>query len=451
MSWKKIIALAIFLAALVVAIATIEQSQKDKAAIEGTLLDIPATMVKRIELRNKDNQFVFERPNSIWQLVEPMAAKADRVALESILDNFCQLKYDRLLEADHRNLHDFGLDKPEIELKLIVQGKKETAYTILLGMRNNLDDSSYAQLAGSGKIVTIAAYKRNDLEKDLFAFRNKIIFEFDNSAATSLRYNQNEKVFYFEKKENEWFMEKPVYSLAHEAKVNDILSAASMLEALSFVGAANADTRRAYGLEKPLLTVEFPSLASSPKIMVGEKNGKFYAWADGTNEICEIHRDFLEKFSQDGSFFREKKIANFFAFDVKEFNFKEGDFVFAVYKNNSGIWEFSKQAAGKRPSEEKVDRLLTSLADCEALDFIDKPKPAPGFATRIAMKVEDAAMRGQRRDVIMEFSAAKGETIITRNPRLPYYFNVAKEILESFPKKIDDITEEPSPKAPMDK
>ncbi len=39
----------------------------------------------------------------------------------------------------------------------------------------------------------------------------------------------------------------------------------------------------------------------------------------------------------------------------------------------------------------------------------------------------------------MEFGAAAGETVIVRNPSLPYAFRVSKEILEKFPGKLEDI------------
>lgn len=442
MSWKKIIALLFILLILVAAIAYVNQREKRKQAVEGILLDFPAARVEKIELLRKNNKFVFSLHDTVWRLDEPLAAKADKVALESILDNFCPLKYDRLVAENAGDVKNFGLDKPEIELKLFARDKARPAHTILLGTKNSLDSSSYAKLAGSNKVVSIASYKRNDLEKDLFAFRDKKFFEFASQAVTSMTYKYENSGFHFNKKDDQWFMDKPIFSLAQEAKVGEILSAASMLEAKSFAGAGSAASRREFGLEKPLLTVEFTSAAGAKKITVSKKEERYYALADGFDEICEIEKDFLEKFSSDASFFREKKVALFYPFDIRELKFKRGTFAFAIRKNADNTWQFIKPSAGKKPGEEKISRMLTSLADCEAREFVDHPKTLPEFATRIDMKAENSANPGQLSSIVMEFGAAEGETVMARNPALAYCFKVGKEILQKLPQKMEDITEE---------
>ncbi|HEX7502084.1 MAG TPA: DUF4340 domain-containing protein [Acidobacteriota bacterium] len=442
MSWKKILALALLLAVLIVAIVYVDRRAKGKPAVEGTLIDMPAASVEKIELRNKNGRFVFALRDMQWYLVEPLAAKADKVALESILDNFCELKYDRLVAENARELEGFGLDSPEIELKLFAKGMNQPEASVMLGAKNGLDDSSYAMLAAGGKVVSIAAYKRIDLEKGLFAFRDKKFLEIDASAVSALGYRVGDKALAFTKKNEQWLMDTPVYSLAQDAKVNDILTAASTLEALSFAAAPDAAARRGFGLEKPLLTAEFRSAGSFRRITVGQKGERFFAWVEGTSEICEIAKDLPDKFSGDAALFREKKVARFYAFDVRELAFQRGLFNFSVRKNAAGAWEFAKPAAGRKPSAEKIERLLSALADCEAGGFIDGPRGLPGFTARADLKVEDPADPEKLGPVTMEFSEAEGESVIARNPALPYDFKVGKEILRKLPGRIDDIAED---------
>jgi hypothetical protein len=446
MSWKKILSLLLLLAVLGIAIVLVDRHAAGKLAKEGTLLDMPAAAVEKIELRNKDGRFVIARRDTQWFLEEPLAAKADKVALESILDNFCPLKYDRLVAESGSDLKAFGLEAPEIELKLFTKEGSQPGATILLGLKNSIDDSSYARLAAGGKVVSIPAYKRNDLEKDLFALRDKKLLALATVDVSSLEFNAGNRVLAFTKKNDQWFMEKPLYSLAQDAKVSDILSAASTLEALSFIPAADAAARSGFGLDRPLLTADFHSAGTSRKIVVGKKGERFYAWVAGSSEIGEIGKDFSDKFSGDAAAFREKKVARFYAFDAREVSFRRGDFRFSIRKNAAGSWEFSPPLAGKKPSPEKIDRLLTALADCQASDFIDGPRVLPGFTARAEIKTEDPADPEKLGTVIMEFSDAEGETVIARTPSLPYLFKIDKQILEKLPGKIDDITEEtPAP------
>lgn len=446
MSWKKIVILALVLLVLITAINFINRKEMPKAGAEGILLDFPAAKIEKIELRQKDMRFVFVRKNSLWYLQEPLAAKADKVVLESILDDFCPLKYDRLVAENVRDLKSYGLDTPEIELKLFAKNITAPIHTILLGMKNNLDSSSYTKLADNGKVVLIAAYKRNNLEKNLFAFRDKKILEFDSAAVASMNYHYENSDFTFNKKGDQWFMDKPIFSLAQEAKVSEILSAASLLEAKAFVGAANTDSSREFKLGKPLLKVEFKSAAGSKKIAVGKKGDKYFAQTDGYNEFFEIDKDFCEKFSLDSTAFREKKIASFYAFDIRELQFQSGSFGFAIKKNTANAWELLKPPLKIKLNEEKINQLLTTLADCEAKEFVDNPKGALEFVTLIKLQVENSQNPGQLKNMGLDFTGVKADTVSVRNHSLPYWFKVDKEILEKLPTRIEDISEVTSQK-----
>jgi hypothetical protein len=441
MSWKKIVILGLVLLVLITAIFIVNRKEIGKEGAEGILLDFPAASVEKIELRQKDMKFVFARKGLLWYLQEPLAAKADKVVLESILDDFCPLKYDRLVEENARDLKNYGLDKPEIELKLFAKDMVAPSHTILLGMKNNLDSSSYAKLADGDKVVLLAAYKRNNLEKNLFAFRDKKILEFDSLAVASINYHYENSDFVFYKKGDQWFMDKPIFSLAQEAKVSGILSAASLLEAQAFVGAVNADSCREFNLKKPILKVEFKSASGSKKIAVGKKGDQYFAQADGFAEICEIDKDFCEKFSLDSAAFREKKIASFYAFDVRELQFQSGPFGFAIKKNIANAWELLNPPLKIKLSEEKISQLLTALADCEAREFVDNPQGTPEFGIAIKLQVENPQNPGQLKNMEIDFASAKKDTVCVRNPSLPYWFKVDKEIMGKLPKRIADISE----------
>ncbi len=440
MRWKKIAILVLFLAILVAAIMYVNQRERGRQVVEGTLLDMPSASVEKVELRNSNGRFVFSRRDTIWFLDAPLTAKAEKVALESVLDNYCPLKYDRLVAENPAELKDFGLDRPEIELKLFAKGRPAT--TILLGTKNSLDDSSYAKLASGKKVVTIAAFKRADLEKDLFAFRDKKFFQIDSMTIGALEFRHENSSLSFHKEEGRWFLEKPVYSLAQESKVSDLLASASNLEALSFAPVPGGGAYGEFGLEKPVLIAEFRSPSGVRKITVGRKGERYYALAEGAAEICGISRDFPDMFGVDAAAFREKKAALFYAFDVREIAFRQGAFSFMVRKDALGTWKFAAPVSGKNPDREKIERLLTSLADLEAEGFIDGANAMPPFPTRIALKTEDPAYPEKQGSIVIEFAAAEGEAVIVRNPSLPYLFKANKEILAKLPAKLGDLCED---------
>jgi hypothetical protein len=448
MSWKKIAVLVVVLAVLAAAIFLVERREKNRQASEGVLLDIPAADVERIELRNRLERLSFSRRDVLWHMDAPLAAKADKVTLENILDNFCRLKYDRLV-AENGELKDFGLDRPEIELTLHAKGRPAT--TILLGMKNPIDDSSYARLAGGGKVVSIASYMRGDLEKDAFAFRDKKVLEIDTMAVSGFQYRRGEDSLSFAKKEGRWYLEKPIISQAQEAKVGDVLSAAAGLEALSFTALPGSGSLGDFGLDKPVLEAEFLLPSGPRRLAIGRKGERVYALVSGASEVCGIANDLLDRFAADAASFREKKVAPFFAFDASEISFRSEAFRFNARRDASGTWTLDGKIPGNPLSREKIENLLTSLAELEAREFIDGAKALPPFPTRIALKTEDPSGQGRPASIVIELSAAEGETVVARNPALPYQFRVGREILQKLPAKLDDLKEGTESKtAPLD-
>jgi hypothetical protein len=241
-------------------------------------------------------------------------------------------------------------------------------------------------------------------------------------------------------------MEKPIFSLVQEAKVNDILSGATLLEATTFMGPANPVSRRACGLEKPLFTAVFKLTSAEKKISIGKKGEKYFSLVDGFAEICEIDKDFFARISLDSLAFRENKIALFLAFDVRGLQFQSGSCEFAIKKNIAGTWELLNPPSKIKLDEEKIGRLLTALADCEAKEFVDNPQGAPEFVTAIKLQVENSQNPGQLKNIEMDFTDAMADTVIVRNPVLPYWFKVDKEILENLPKRIEAISAAPAKK-----
>ncbi len=443
MNWKKILALAFLLAVLAAAIVYLERREKGRQASAGMLYTIAADAIDRIELRNPEGDFVFTRREPLWQMEKPLAAKADKVALESILDHFTRLQYDRLVAEDAGDLKAFGLDRPGIELRLFAKGRPAAA--VALGIKNTLDDSSYAKLAGDGRVVSIAAYKRQDLEKGLLAFRDKKFFALDPMAVTSMEYRSNDAAVSLAKKDGRWYLEKPLFSLARESRISELLSAASQLEATSFAPAGDAGERAAFGLDKPLLTAEFRTPSGSRRITVGRQGESHYALADGSSEACTISGDFVEKFIADAADWRENKVARFFAYDAREISFQNGASRFALRKDEAGNWDFLPPRPRMKPDGEKVNSLLTALSDLEASDFIDEPNALPVAAARVVIRTEDQVDPERRSRIVLEFAAAAGGMAVVRDPALPYSYRIPQEAMAKLPAKIEDIAAEPAP------
>jgi len=436
-NWKKILLLALVLAALSALIFLVERSGTGEKEGEGTLLDLAAGAVDRIELRNAEGEFAFVRRDTQWRMEKPLAVKADKAALEGILDNFTRLRYDRLVAEAGADLKTFGLDRPAVELKLLGGGKPLA--TVLLGIRNTMDESSYAKLANDARVVAVAGYKRDGLDKGVFAFRDKKFLAVDPAAVTALEFRRDGATIALAKKEGDWVLEKPLYSLASGTQVSDLLSAASLLEATSFAPAAGEAERSAFGLDKPLLAAEFRQGPQALKLSIGRRGDAYFAQAGDSDEACGINADFAGKFDADPAAWREKRVARFFAYDVRELRYEKGGLRFTVRRDGEGEWAFQPPLAGKKPDRGKVEALLNALAELEAAGFLDQPQPLPVDAARLEIEAEDAADPQKRQKYILEIAADAHGAVVARDPALPYGFSVASAILDKLPRRIEDL------------
>jgi hypothetical protein len=439
MSWRRIVVLFGLLAVMGIAIFLVNRGERQKQENEGKLLSVTAANVTKLELQRGDQTFRFVRSDPVWNLELPLKAKADRVSVENILDDFCALKYDKVVEKEAKDLSRYRLDKPEIELRIYEKDPLKPSYAILIGTKNEMDSSSYARLSTRTEVVTIPDYKRNYLEKKLFEFRDKKFFEFDTTDASAMEFSYQNASFAFRKKEGEWFMEKPLFSRAVESKVTDILSQASQLEAKAFTDKADAGKLKEYGFEKPLLDVGLKLKDKEKRVKVIRKGETYLAFTPDFDEICEVNMDFVDKFAGESKDFREKKVGSFSAFEVKEIDFKSSPFSFLLKKNKESKWELAKGTPAQKLDEEKVNRLLGSLEELEATDFIDPPVSSVSFPYSITIRSESWQRPQELKSVILQLSAVKDDSVIAGNPSLPYRFKVSKEIIDKLPKKLDDL------------
>jgi hypothetical protein len=118
MSWRRIVVLFGLLAVMGIAIFLVNRGERQKQENEGKLLSVTAANVTKLELQRGDQTFRFVRSDPVWNLELPLKAKADRVSVENILDDFCALKYEKVVEKEAKDLGRYRLDKPEFELRI---------------------------------------------------------------------------------------------------------------------------------------------------------------------------------------------------------------------------------------------------------------------------------------------------------------------------------------------
>lgn len=438
MSWKKIVLLVAVLMILLVAVFLVNQKEAEKEAKAGKLMDFSGDKIVRMELQRGDEKFLFQKKENTWSLEHPLQAKADKVAVENIVDDFSSLKYDKMVDEQAADFKEFGLDAPRIRLALFEEKAEKPSYTILVGIKNEMDQSSYVKLAAGNKVVLVPSYRINYLEKALFDFREKKFMGFESTDVKAFSYTREGVSFRFQKKDDQWMMEKPVFSVAEDSKVSDMVYKATSLEAKSFKGAPDSQSLKDYALDEPLLDAEFQLSEGKRSLKIGKKEETYYAYNPDFGEICEIGTDVLDKFIKETNDLRSRKAAVFYSYDVKEFRFKSGDLDLEVRKNKENAWEWKDPKGMGVLDDEKVNSLLSALEGIQADSFVDTPGSMVVFPYSITLKVE-AYGASSPKTIEMQISDLQEDSVLVRNPAYPYHLKVPKDILDKMPKKKEDL------------
>ncbi|MDO9181558.1 MAG: DUF4340 domain-containing protein [Bacteriovorax sp.] len=116
-------------------------------------------LVKNITLKNKSGEFAFERNEnnqiSPWHMVSPREISANSLFIEKLFNALTTIKVKKIFPEEQINISNFSIDKPTSTLNITDQNGKEM--TIVFGLMNTIDNSTYIKISGRNGIYHVEA------------------------------------------------------------------------------------------------------------------------------------------------------------------------------------------------------------------------------------------------------------------------------------------------------
>ncbi len=256
--------------------------------------------------------FVFEKRGEDWALSAPMAAKANRTNVESLLKNVGELKITESLSNSKDSYAEYDLTDDKALHVVMHQGDK-VALDLYFG-----EGGSRGQMLRVGDktgVYAVKGYSSYLYSRDIKGWRDLSVVKFDDTQVEKVSIQNEKGVFEFErvekpggtvampaadagtepKVEKIWTgrFGKTAAALAaipefEPARVDDLLRAYKSLNALDF---ARTEQPADVGLTSPLATVTF-TLADGAKKVVhfGKTNATNNRWVspEGSSELFTI-------------------------------------------------------------------------------------------------------------------------------------------------------------------
>jgi hypothetical protein len=215
---------------------------RDKA-----ILKFERDKVDSVELSSGKTALQFTKSGNEWRLAQPIAARADFGAVESILERIGSAQMQGITEQEASDLRKYGLDRPSAT---IVVGSGSSRATLLLGDTDN--GVVFAKDASRPAIFTVAPTIKTDVFKEVGDLRRKDVFDSRSFNATRIELTRGSETMTFEKskgKDDQDVWKKADGAEVDSAKMEDLLGKLLNLRAQSFASSAPASLR------SPALTV----------------------------------------------------------------------------------------------------------------------------------------------------------------------------------------------------
>ena len=180
-----------------------------------------------------------------WRIVRPMAVRADYATAEGIMTRLSAGRLLRIVAEEADDLRPYGLDRPALTASVLSDSSRAT---LLLGA--SADNGLYAKDASRPAVFAVEESLATELERDLFEFRRKDMFDARSYTANRIELHQDDETLTFEKTIDEG---EDVWRNAWGEDV-DTMMVEELLTKLSNLLAQSFESTPHISLETPVLT-----------------------------------------------------------------------------------------------------------------------------------------------------------------------------------------------------
>ncbi len=283
------------------------------------LLRFDRTRASRLEVDRGGANVALSPKDGVWRFASPIDAAAEAGAVSNVLADLSTLRARKVV-GTRAQAAQFGLDKPQISVKLVVDPPAKPAPTttqatdtqpaeptkppeVFTLIASKKDGKAYVSVGGADTICEVDPRVFDNLDAELLD-RRIVPTAISNAAAVTMDRSDG-KPFTLEKSGDHWTLAGESTFGVDPAKVNALVQAMSELKAERYVSYQATDLA-SYGLDKPLIAVTLKTadggtteLRISAKGPDGDTAGRRYGTIVGSNRVFVISKDEAGKFDKD--------------------------------------------------------------------------------------------------------------------------------------------------------
>lgn len=248
--------------------------------------------IVEIDLKYPSYTLVIRKDENKWFVFEDTKRfKVDDKIISNMAKNISQMKIEKVVSEDAKDLAEFGLDSPEAEVNAKT---REREYRILIGIESPTGSGTYVRVDDGSRIIlvhenSVEGFLRksaNDLRDERIVSLGKVNALEIESGNTSISIT---------KKGNNWEVDGDKNTRVDESKLQGLLEGIEGLRVEKFVD-DNPNDLTTYGLDNPRIQITIFESDKKKTLLFGkQENRKVYAKLDDANSVYLVSDEILSK------------------------------------------------------------------------------------------------------------------------------------------------------------
>ena len=327
---------------------------------------------------DKGEVSTLKKDNGSWQLVAPVAAKADEAEASAIANALGQVEIVRVIDENPADLKDYGLAAPRIAIDFKAAGDKDYR-RLLIGEKSPTGADLFAKRNDETKVFLIPAAQESTMNRSTFDLRDKTVLAFQRDKVDAVSVDAGGKTVQLTKDNADWKITQPLQARADYGSVEGLigrLQTAGMKTIVS-ENPTPADLKQ-YGLDKPAATVDLKLGSARATLAVGGKaaDNTVYARDASKPMVVTIDSAIVDELKKGADEYRRKDLFEFRPYNANRVEITRDAQTIAFEKtkaegeNAEEKWRRVSPTAGD-VDKEKIDSLLSRLSNMRAASFVD--------------------------------------------------------------------------------
>lgn len=423
MSPRITAALAVVLAVVTGYIFLIDRPQARRAEEARHLVQMATQHVIRITLMSPKGAVTLARRDAThWDLASPLRGPAGSYAVSSLLDTVTGLIPQQSL-GPTRNLSEFGLDKPAVQITLTTA--KGQAATLEIGKESPVGSASYARVQPGGGLYQIDNSTKAALTKGVDDLRQRTVADFANADVQRVRIVSPAGTLVVNRVASErWKIEGPHSWPADDFKVTDLFFPLTTSEAKAFHDGV-VDLSR-YDLDHPTVTVDLTlrDRQEPLRILLAQRGKVTYAAVAGSQTVLELDASVQGRLTPDPSALISRRVLPYNAQNLTGVRWRRGGQTFELRRQGPGF-------TGGGLSESEVTGMFSVVNLLDA-DRVEPLGPLPAGAPAFELQTDGAA---DAQFLVQFYREPAGGWLAIDGP-LALQYHLTANVLDGLPGKL---------------